>query len=361
MKRLLCILPAISLLQANPETQEAPFKSNALEGMVWIKGDTYTRGTKESPDLPFNPEERPVHKVTVDGFYLETHEVTNAQFQKFVDATGYKTQAEKGWSKKDFPKAPPEALKPGAIVFSGPPAAVELRGEGAEWQWWRFQEGASWKNPTGPGSDLKGKENYPVVCITWEDANAYCKWAGKRLPTEAEWELAARGGKEGLDYIWGDKPKPGEKWLANVFTGEFPHKDTGDDGFKGAAPIKSYPPNPYGLYDMAGNVWEHCSDYYRPDAYALFLKNPKDNPTGPSGGVSQPEVNWFMQNDKWPSPIVFGKQHPLSLLHVTKGGSFLCHTSYCLRYRPGARHYSESLAPTNHTGFRCAADGPAPK
>ena len=361
MKRLLCILPAISLLQANPETKEAPFKSNALEGMIWIKGDTYTRGTKESPDLPFNPEERPVHKVTVDGFYLETHEVTNAQFQKFVDATGYKTQAEKGWSKKDFPKAPPEALKPGAIVFSGPPVAVELRGEGAEWQWWRFQEGASWKNPTGPGSDLKGKENYPAVCITWEDANAYCKWAGKRLPTEAEWELAARGGKEGLDYIWGDKPKPGEKWLANVFTGEFPHKDTGDDGFKGAAPIKSYPPNPYGLYDMAGNVWEHCSDYYRPDAYALFLKNPKDNPTGPSGGVSQPEVNWFMQNDKWPSPIVFGKQHPLSLLHVTKGGSFLCHTSYCLRYRPGARHYSESLAPTNHTGFRCAADGPAPK
>lgn len=354
MKRLLCILPAISLLQANPESKEKATTGNAPKGMIWIEGGTYTRGTKENPDLPFNPEERPVHKVKVSGFFLDTHEVTNAQFQRFVDATGYKTQAERGWSEEDFPKAPPEALKPGGIVFSGPPNAVELRGQGAEWQWWRFEEGASWKQPTGPGSTLKNKANHPVVCVTWEDANAYCKWVGKRLPTEAEWELAARGGKEGLDYIWGKESKPGEKWLANIFTGEFPHKDTGEDGFKGSAPIKSYPPNSFGLYDMAGNVWEHCSDYYRPDAYAIFIKDPKDDPKGPRGGVSQPEVNWFMQNDKWPSPIVFGKQHPLSLLHVTKGGSFLCHNSYCLRYRPGARHYSESLAPANHTGFRCA-------
>ncbi|MGC6564342.1 MAG: formylglycine-generating enzyme family protein [Akkermansiaceae bacterium] len=342
MKRLFLILALTSPLHAKPP-----------EGMVWIEGATYTRGTPEREDLPPNPEERPIHKVKVDGFYIDIHEVTNAQWKKFVKATGYKTQAERGWSDKDFPKAPPESLKPGALVFSGPPHAVQLRGEGAEWQWWRFVEGASWLHPTGPDSNIEGKDNHPVVCITWEDANAYCKWAGKRLPTEAEWELAARGGKEQQVYIWGDKPKPGEKWLANVFTGEFPHKDTGEDGFQGSAPIKSFPPNAFGLYDMAGNVWEHCSDYYRPDAYASFLKDPKDNPKGPSNGISQPVMNWFLQYGEWPSPIVFGKQHDLSLLHVTKGGSFLCHTSYCLRYRPGARHYSESLAPTNHTGFRC--------
>ena len=346
MKRLFPFLALISLLPAAPET--------APEGMVWIEGATYTRGTPENPDLPHNPEERPVHQVTVTGFYLDIHEVTNAQFRKFVEATGYKTQAERGFTQEEFPKAPPEMLKPGSLVFSGPDESVELWREGAEWQWWRFVEGADWQHPTGPKSSIEGKDEHPVVCVNWEDAQAYCKWAGKRLPTEAEWELAARGGKEGLDYIWGEKPKPDDKWLANVFTGEFPNKDSGEDGFKGTAPVKSYPPNPYGLYDMAGNVWEHCADYYRPDAYELFVKNPQKDPTGPKGGVSQPEVNWFLQRGSWPSPIIFGKQHPLSLLRVTKGGSFLCHTSYCLRYRPGARHYSESLTPTNHTGFRCA-------
>lgn len=346
MKRLFPFLALVSLLPAAPE--------KAPEGMVWIEGATYTRGTPESPDLPHNPEERPVHQVTVGGFYLDIHEVTNAQFRKFVEATGYKTQAERGFTREEFPKAPPEMLKPGSLVFSGPEESVELWREGAEWQWWRFVEGADWKHPTGPKSSIEGKDDHPVVCVNWEDAQAYCKWAGKRLPTEAEWELAARGGKEGLDYIWGEKAKPGEQWLANVFTGEFPHKDSGEDGFKGTAPVKSYPPNPFGLYDMAGNVWEHCADYYRPDAYELFVKNPQKDPTGPKGGVSQPEVNWFLQRGSWPSPIIFGKQHPLSLLRVTKGGSFLCHTSYCLRYRPGARHYSEGLTPTNHTGFRCA-------
>ncbi len=346
MKRLLPFIALVSLLPAAPD--------KAPEGMVWIEGDTYTRGTPENADLPHNPEERPVHEVTVSGFYLDIHEVTNAQFRKFVEATGYKTQAERGFTQEEFPKAPPEMLKPGSLVFSGPDESVELWREGAEWQWWRFVEGADWKHPTGPKSSIEGKDNHPVVCVNWEDAQAYCKWAGKRLPTEAEWELAARGGKEGLDYIWGEKPKPDDKWLANVFTGEFPNKDSGEDGFKGTAPVKSYPPNPYGLYDMAGNVWEHCADYYRPDAYELFVKNPQKDPTGPKGGVSQPEVNWFLQRGSWPSPIIFGKQHPLSLLRVTKGGSFLCHTSYCLRYRPGARHYSEGLTPTNHTGFRCA-------
>ena len=341
MKRLFTIIPLITLLQAAPE------------GMVLIEGATYTRGTPKNADLPENSEERPVHKVTVSSFYIDTHEVTNAQFKKFTDTTGYKTQAEKGWSPKEFPKAPPEALKPGAIVFSGPPEAVNLHAEDAVWQWWRFEEGASWKHPTGKDSNLEGKENHPVVCITNEDAKAYAKWAGKRLPTEAEWELAARGGKEQLIYTWGNKPKPGEDWLANIYTGQFPHNDTAEDGFAGTAPIRSYPPNDFGLYDMAGNVWEHCSDLYRPDYYSSFIKNPKPDPTGPSKGISQPEMHWFFQKGSWPSKVIFGKNHPLSELHVTKGGSFLCHSSYCLRYRPGARHYSESLAPSNHTGFRC--------
>ena len=346
MKRLLIFCCTLATLHAEPQKEP--------EGMVWIEGDTYTRGTPENPDLPHNPEERPVHEVTVSGFYLDIHEVTNAQFREFVEATGFKTRAERGFTREDFPKAPPEMLRPGALVFSGPDESVELWREGAEWQWWRYLEGADWQHPTGPKSDIKGKDDHPVVCVNWEDAQAYCHWAGKRLPTEAEWELAARGGKEKLDYIWGNESKPGDKWLANVFTGEFPHQDTAEDGFKGTAPVKSYPPNPFGLYDMAGNVWEHCSDYYRPDAYQLFVKDPQKDPTGPKNGVSQPEVNWFLQRGSWPSPIVFGKQHPLALLRVTKGGSFLCHTSYCLRYRPGARHYSESLTPTNHTGFRCA-------
>ncbi len=343
------LIPLILLISLTSSLQAQP-----PSGMVLIKGATYTRGTPEDSKLPHNPEERPVHQVSVDSFYLDLHEVTNAQFQEFITATGYQTQAERGWSSKDFPKSPPEALLPGALVFSGPPQAVQLRGEGAEWQWWRFEQGASWKKPTGKNSDLKGKENHPVVCVTWEDAQAYAKWADKRLPTEAEWELAARGGLDQLHYPWGNEAQPDGKWLANVFTGDFPHNDSGKDGFIGTAPVKSYPPNSFGLYDMAGNVWEHCADYYRPDSYTIFTKNPHPNPSGPSDGVSQPQVHWYLQKQQWPSPIVFGKQHPLSLLRVTKGGSFLCHASYCLRYRPGARHYSESLAPANHIGFRCA-------
>jgi len=324
----------------------------APEGMVEIPGGTYTRGSTLKERFP---EESPTHKVTVSTFYIDVHEVTNAQFSKFVDATGYLTQAERGWKKEDFPKAPPESLKPGALVFSAPPAAVQKSGQGAHWQWWQFKEGASWKHPLGPKSDLKGKENHPVTCVTWDDANAYAKWAGKRLPTESEWERAARGGKEQQIFIWGNEPKPEDaSWPANIFTGDFPHNDTGLDGFVGTAPIKSFPPNDYGLYDMGGNAWEHCSDFYRPDAYASFLKDPKDNPKGPSSGVSEPMVNWFYSRGKYPSEATFGKPHQLSLLHVIRGGSYLCHHSYCLRYRPSARHFSESLAPSNHIGFRCA-------
>ncbi len=352
------VAPASLRLASITAVQDAPPAEaiDRTEGMVWIPGGEFSMG---STDPLARPDEAPVHRVRVDGFWMDATEVTNAQFAKFVDATGYLTVAERpvDWEelKKQVepgtPKPADEVLQPGSLVFTPPDHPVDLRRFDL---WWTWTIGADWKHPEGPGSTIEGREDHPVVHVCYDDAVAYAKWAGKRLPTEAEWELAARGGKEGLDYIWGEKPKPDDKWLANVFTGEFPNKDSGEDGFKGTAPVKSYPPNPYGLYEMAGNVWEHCADYYRPDAYELFVKNPQKDPTGPKGGVSQPEVNWFLQRGSWPSPIIFGKQHPLSLLRVTKGGSFLCHTSYCLRYRPGARHYSEGLTPTNHTGFRCA-------
>ena len=352
---------AISILSA----QEAPEPSSSSkenkpgdrslhEGMVLIPGGTYTRGSqhKFAETRTEYPEERPVHEVTVDGFWMDITEVTNQQFLKFTKATGYRTQAERGWDRKDFPNAPLEQLKGGALIFTPPPSDVELFRPGAEWQWWQFVQGANWRHPEGPDSDISKRMNHPVVCITHEDALAYCEWAKKRLPTEAEWERAARGGLDRKLFIWGDKALPGGKWQANVFQGEFPHNNPGLDGFKGTAPVRSFPPNAYGLYDMAGNVWEHCSDLYRPDYYESFVKlpEPKANPKGPEQPVSQPMVQEYLQTRNYPSEEPF---HRLAWLWVTKGGSHLCHHTYCLRYRPAARHYSESLSPTNHTGFRC--------
>ncbi|MDB4508206.1 formylglycine-generating enzyme family protein [Akkermansiaceae bacterium] len=321
-----------------------------LSGMVLIPGGTYLRGTPEGKgDATMFPEESPAHEVTVESFYMDEHEITNAQFKAFVDATDFKTQAERGWHGQGFDTtAPPESLKPGALVFSSPDQNVELFKPGAEWQWWQFIAGANWQHPTGPTSHIRDKADHPVVCITWEDANAYAEWAGKRLPTEAEWERAARGGHAEQTYVWGNEAKPDpDTWPANIFTGTFPNDDTALDGFKSTAPIKSYPPNDYGLYDMAGNVWEHCRDLYRSDAYDIFTKTGKS----PTEGISQPMIGHFLNYGNWPED----KPHPLSTLHVSKGGSYLCHYTYCMRYRPAARHYSESLAPTNHTGFRCVA------
>lgn len=335
-----------------PPPDSPPSAPTAPAGMVWIEGGTYKRGEDRSLGQRAEyPEEQPVHSVTVDGFFMDVTEVTNAQFLKFTEATGYKTQAERGWSRDEFPKAPDEMLKPGALIFTAPDRKVELWREGAEWTWWKFVPGASWRHPEGPDSSIEDRMDHPVVCMTHEDATAYAKWAGKRLPTEAEWELAARGGRDHQLFVWGNEKTPDGKWLANVFQGVFPHLNNASDGFAGTSPVKSFPPNGFGLYDVAGNVWELCSDYYRPDYYRVFASDPVPNPTGPALPIDDLRLRNFRQSGSYPQ--MANPVHRLGALHVIKGGSFLCHDTYCLRYRPAARHHAEGLSPTNHCGFRC--------
>lgn len=280
---------------------------------VWIPGGEFTMGDDEFPDA------KPLHTVFVDGFWMDETEVTNAQFAWFVKQTGYRTLAE----------LPMDGVPPGAFVFDG---AHCPEGEACRdcRNWWDYREGACWRHPEGPDSDLHGKENDPVVLIAWEDAAAYARWAGKRLPTEAEWERAARGGLERQRYYWGEELNPGGKWMTNIWQGRFPRKDEGDDGFAGLAPVGSFPPNGFGLYDMAGNVWEWCADWYRPDYYA---NSPKTNPQGPESSID-PD----------------GRDEPK---RVQRGGSFLCSDHYCVRYRAGARGQSEPKTGLSHTGFRC--------
>jgi|MDTB01.1.fsa_nt_gb sulfatase modifying factor 1 len=325
------------------------------DGMVLIPGQTYRRGNKFSPgNKKIYREESPPHMVTVSSFWIDKYEVTNAQFKEFVDQTGYVTFAEKRLSKEVFPNAPPEQLVPGATIFSPPSNDIDPWASNDAWRWWSYVPGANWQSPEGKGSTIKSRMNHPVVCLNPDDAKAYAKWAGKRLPTEAEWELAARGGLKNAMFTWGDEPKPDEKWMANCFQGRFPANNSGQDGFIGTAPVGSYPPNGYGLYDMAGNVWEICSDFYHPDYYSFFTKMPHPDPNGPEKPITNDELQHFNRYGTCPLPRDGVSE--LTYLHVTKGGSFLCHWDYCLRYRPAARHYAEVLAPTNHSGFRCVRD-----
>lgn len=293
--------------------------------MVWIPEGEFEMGSKTGP-----PDARPVHPVSVDGFWMDETEVTNAQFAEFVEATGYVTVAERKPDAKDFPQAPPEMLVPGAIVFTPASHAVSLDNA---LQWWRWQPGASWRHPEGPGSSIQGRDSHPVVQVAWEDAAAYAKWAGKRLPTEAEWERAARGGVEQKIYVWGNDKHPKGKWMANVWSGSFPVQNTKEDGYAYSAPVKSFPPNAYGLYDMSGNVWEWTADWYRPDYYA---RAPKDNPKGPSDSLDPEE------------PGIPKK--------VTRGGSFLCTDEYCIGYQPGIRSKTSPDSALQHTGFRCVSE-----
>ncbi|OAI44168.1 sulfatase-modifying factor 1 [Nitrospira sp. SCGC AG-212-E16] len=302
----------------------------APEGMVWIPGGEFWMGAEEFPDA------QPWHRVVVDGFWMDKTEVTNGQFAKFVKATKYVTLAENAPRAEDFPGAPPENLVAGSVVFAPPDHPVKLNDH---FQWWSYVKGANWRHPEGPQSGIKDRGNYPVVHIAYEDVLAYAKWAGKRLPTEAEYEFAQRGGLERKPYTWGDELKLGGKFMANTFQGHFPDKNTKEDGHERAAPVASFQPNPYGLYDMAGNVWEWTSDWYRHDYYqTLVTLGPlARNPPGPADSFDPSE------------PGVKKKVH--------RGGSFLCTDQYCARYIAGGRGKGEPDTGTNHVGFRLVRDG----
>lgn len=305
-------------------------------GMVWIPGGAFLMGTDSELGWP---DEKPAHPVRVDGFWMDATEVTNAQFREFVDATGYVTTAEKVPTMEEImsqvppgtPEPAPEMLVAGSLVFTPPDKAVELNDVS---QWWTWTPGANWRHPEGPDSTVEGRDDYPVVHVSWYDAMAYAKWAGKRLPTEAEWEHAARGGLQQMDYCWGNDPPSDRHPQANVWQGEFPEENTEIDGYTRTAPVKSYPPNGYGLYDMAGNVWEWCADWYDRTLHQRLAKQGVVvNPTGP---------------EKTNDP-----QQPYAELRVEKGGSFLCSDSYCLRYRPSARQSGAPDTGMSHVGFRC--------
>lgn len=307
--------------------------------MVLIKGGEFSMGGINPVGLSGGGHEamedaRPIHRVRLKPFLMDITEVTNAQFAAFVKATGYKTVAERKPTKEEFPTVPEADLVAGSIVFTPPTNEVSLDNI---LQWWTYQKGVNWQHPEGADTDLKGKEDYPVVHIAWEDAAAYAKWAGKRLPTEAEWEFAARGGSSGNIYAWGNSLKKEGKWQGNTFQGKFPSSNATEDGFSGIAPIKKYAPNAYGLYDMSGNVWEWCSDWYRPDYYELLKKQGiVDNPQGPKDSYDPFE--------------------PGLAKRVQRGGSFLCTDQYCTRYMVGTRGKGEYNSASNHLGFRCVKD-----
>jgi formylglycine-generating enzyme required for sulfatase activity len=306
--------------------------------MVAIPGGEFTMGSDAHHAMA---NERPPHRVRVEGFLLDAAPVTNAQFSKFVAATRYVTTAEKkpDWNELSrqlppgTPKPPDSQLVPGSLVYTPPGRPVPLDDLS---RWWTWTPGASWRHPEGPQSSIEKRGEHPVVQVSWDDAVAYCAWAGKRLPTEAEWERAARGGLEGKRFPWGDEFKPGSKFVSNTYTGRFPVQDTAEDGWAGTSPVKTYPPNGYGLFDMGGNVWNWTSDWYRVDYFAAFAQSGKVavDPKGPERSYDPAEPN--------------------TPKRVTKGGSFLCSSSYCESFRPSARRGTSPDTGSGHVGFRCA-------
>ena len=311
-------------ISGNQSHTETPPSGN----MVWIPGGSFMMGSNNHYE-----EEAPAHKVTVDGFWMDKYELTNAEFKKFVDETGYITFCEKPPNPEDYPGALPEMLVPASVVFLKPDHAVSRDNV---YNWWTYIPGANWKHPFGPDSTIEGKGNFPVVQLVYEDVEAYAKWAGKEIPTEAEWEFAARGGLEEKEYAWGDEMYPDEKAMANTWQGEFPYENTLADGFELIAPVGSFPPNGYGLYDIIGNVWEWTSDWYQ--QHNKF-KNSCCSEINP-----RIESKEFSFDPRTPDIVIPRK--------VMKGGSYLCAPSYCRRYRPAARMAQPIDTSTCHLGCR---------
>jgi formylglycine-generating enzyme len=324
-----------------PNPVAAP--ESAPPGMVWVPGGEFSMGCDLASEgmcsLPgLTGDALPVHRVQVDGFWMDATEVTNREFAAFVAATGYVTVAEHKPTAAEFPDAPPENLVAGSTVFTPTDGAVPLDNY---LRWWSYVAGANWRHPEGPESSIDGRGDYPVVHVAWEDAVAYANWAGKRLPTEAEWEFAARGGEAGWLYPWGNDLRPGGRFQTNIHQGEFPivGGDSGEDGFRGLAPVRQYPANGYGLHDVSGNVWEWCHDWYRHDYYRLLAlegQTVSRNPQGPD--------------------VPFDPAEPSEKKRVHRGGSFLCTDQYCTRYMVGTRGKGEIRTGSNHLGFRCVKD-----
>jgi formylglycine-generating enzyme required for sulfatase activity len=319
---------AMSSAAVEPRINDDPAPGPAPDGMVWVPGGVYWRGN----DTEAHRDSRPWHLVEVSGFWMDAVPVTNEEFGRFVKATGYVTVAERTPKAADFPNAPAEKLVAGSVVFSPTKGPVPLNNH---LRWWDYVKGANWRRPDGPGSSLKGRDKHPVVHVAFEDALAYCKWADKRLPTEAEFEFAARGRLDRNRYAWGNELRPGGKWMLNIWQGRFPYENTEEDGYRATSPVGTFPVNGYGLYDVAGNVWQWCSDWYRYDTYEVLARQrqPVRNPQGPddSHDPSEPRV----------------------VKRVMRGGSYLCTDQYCTAYEVGARGKGAPDTGTNHLGFRC--------
>lgn len=329
--------PAMSSAFAQTVPNPNRAESAAPEGMVWIPGGEFSMGAADPVGVDANDvgmhatdDSRPIHRVYVDGFWMDRTEVTNRQFAAFVAATNYVTVAEKRPRAEDFPGAPPENLVAGSVLFAAPPRPVPLDNY---LQWWSYVPGANWRHPLGPDSSVDGRQDFPVVHVAYEDAAAYAKWAGGRMPTEAEWEFAARGGLSGDVYPWGNTLQPDGRWMANTHQGHFPDRDAAEDAFSGIGPVAQFPANGYGLFDVAGNVWEWVSDWYRPDYYAeLAAAGTARNPAGAASS--------------------FDPSEPGTPKRVMRGGSFLCTEQYCSRYMVGTRGKGDVMTGTNHLGFR---------
>ena len=331
LRSIICIVLIINISCKNSDPKKDKLVSK--EGMVFIPGGNFDMG---GDNEEARSDEFPKHQVTVSSFWMDIAEVTNSQFKKFVDATGYTTTAERkiDWDEisimlpPDTPKPHDSLLSPASLVFK----EVSTSNLNDYSKWWSLVKGANWKQPFGPGSDIIGKENFPVVHVSWEDANAYCEWSGKRLPTEAEFEFASRAGKINSVYTWGNEKVDNGVLKANTWDGEFPKKNTIKDKFYYAAPVKSFKPNNYGLYDLAGNVWEWCSDWYHANYYSMLPKQGSVDPIGPDASYDPVE--------------------PFSEKKVIRGGSFLCNDSYCSGYRNAARMKTTPDSSSLHTGFR---------